>query len=95
MGKRSQFKRHVGDQYDTPLDAVVPLIPHLDGVGRYIEPCCGNSCLVEALGILAPSLTCAFAADIKHGFDALTLKADDILRYGADAMITNPPWTQG
>jgi hypothetical protein len=94
IGKRSTFERLAGDQYDTPLDAVVPLIPHLDGVSRYIEPCCGNMCLVEALGTLAPGLVCGFAGDIKHGFDALTLKPSDIIRYGADAIITNPSWTR-
>jgi len=94
IGKRSTFERLAGDQYDTPLDAVVPLIPHLDGVSRYIEPCCGNMCLVEALGALAPGLVCGFAGDIKHGFDALTLKPSDIIRYGADAIITNPSWTR-
>jgi hypothetical protein len=41
MGKRSEFKRLVRDAYDTPAEAVAPLLPWLRPDARFIEPCAG------------------------------------------------------
>ena len=41
MGKRSAFERRAGDAYPTPIEAVLPLIPHLRGVRNFAEPCAG------------------------------------------------------
>ena len=79
------------DDYPT-IDprAVVPLIPHLTGVETYIEPCAGNGDLVR---LLEPyGLVCTLQNDITYGFDALDLPDDEFA--GADAIITNPPWSR-
>jgi hypothetical protein len=87
MGKRSNFKRHKGDFYPTPLDAVRPLIPHLNGVRRFAEPCCGDGRLVRHMESFG--LRCVYSGDIATGQDALA--RDD---YGApDKIITNPPFS--
>jgi len=49
MGKRSDFKRIARDAYDTPFEAVKPLLPHLKPATRFIEPCVGNGCLAGHL----------------------------------------------
>lgn len=94
MGKRSTstFERRALDNYATPFAAVPPLIPHLAGVGRYIEPCCGDGDLIGHLSGLKPDLVCTSSTDIRFGVDALELRAADIERCKADAIITNPPW---
>ena len=93
MSKRApQFERQPQDFYATPFEAAVPVIPFLDGIQRYIEPCSGDGDLVSHLGALKPEMVCAFASDLRFGFDALTLKATDVVRYGADAIISNIPW---
>ena len=38
MGKRSDFRRRPQDAYDTPLEAVVPLLRHLEPGTRFYEP---------------------------------------------------------
>ena len=47
MGKRSAFERRAGDAYPTPIEAVLPLIPHLRGVRNFAEPCAGDGALVR------------------------------------------------
>ena len=42
MGKRSNKKRRKLGFYPTPFKAVQPLIPHLNGVRCFAEPCCVN-----------------------------------------------------
>ena len=49
MGKRSAFERRAGDAYPTPIEAVLPLIPHLRGVRNFAEPCAGDGALVRHL----------------------------------------------
>jgi hypothetical protein len=86
MGKRSSFERLPRDFYPTPYAAVPPLIPHLRGVRRFAEPCCGDGTLVRHLE--SHGLRCVYAGDISAGQDALALDT-----YGdADAIITNPPY---
>ncbi len=86
MGKRSSFPRRVGDTYQTPLAAVVPLVPHLRDVRSFAEPCCGDGDLVRHLESFG--LRCSYAGDILKGQDALLIP-----RFEAP-VITNPPWTR-
>ena len=91
MGKRSNFERRERDFYPTPAKAVEPLLPHLNGVRRFCEPCAGNGALIDHLE--AAGLQCASAWDIEP-------QRQDIAQHNAlgrligniDAFITNPPW---
>lgn len=38
MGKRSSFRRMKNDAYDTPVEAVLPLISHLPDRFTFDEP---------------------------------------------------------
>ena len=88
MGKRSTFERIPRDFYRTPAAAVPPLIPHLDGVRSFAEPCCGDGALVRHLESFG--MRCVYSGDIATGQDALAVD-----QYGAaDAIITNPPYTR-
>ena len=49
MGKRSNFERIPRDFYPTPLKAVPPLIPYLQGIRSFAEPCAGDGALVRHL----------------------------------------------
>lgn len=94
MGKRSAFARVDRDFYPTPHEAVAPLIPHLDGVTHYIEPCAGDGALIRALSSygrraivaydIAPRCDCGT-------FDALTAA---VRPQPTIPVITNPPWAR-
>ncbi len=89
MGKRSDFARVDRDCYDTPSEAVAPLVPHLPDRFTYWEPCAGSGALVDAL----PMGDRVWMTDIEPRgpcigrLDALTVHSCD-----ADLIITNPPW---
>lgn len=96
MGKRSNFKRRAHDVYDTPADAVLPLLRHLNEGTRFIEPCAGKGDLADHL-VNAGHTFC--------GLYDLKPRRGDIVRanalthdYGRLApgtvFITNPPWTR-
>jgi hypothetical protein len=91
MGKRSNFQRRPMDDYATPYEAVLPLVPHLEaeGIRTFAEPCCGNGELVRHLEKFG--LICTYAADIRDGLDALQIRRE---WFRCDAVITNPPWTR-
>lgn len=97
MGKRSAFPRVERDLYRTwDPRALAPLLPHLGGVASFCEPCAGHGDLVEQLrGV---GLDCRAAYDLSPGAewiparDARTL--DVAALRGADAIITNPPWSR-
>lgn len=97
MGKRSDFPRHKNDAYDTPIDAVKPLVPHLPARVTYIEPCAGKHQLVDALSELLPDSRCLAAKDIAprdprvHKGNALTIRARRAAPE-AQMFITNPPF---
>lgn len=92
MGKRSNFERMERDFYPTLLEAVHPLIPHLQGVETFHEPCVGDGALIYELKNF--DLFCVEAYDIAPQVpwikeeDALTYRPE----YLADCFITNPPW---
>jgi hypothetical protein len=94
MGKRSDFKRVERDFYPTPIEAVVPLIPHLPKKGLFAEPCAGDGRLIRHIekltGMLGYWMTdIEPMADFVGDGDATT---DKIL--GCDICITNPPWNR-
>ena len=87
MGKRSSFKRLERDAYNTPLEAVAPLLPLLAAGTRFIEPCIGAGCLARHLTEAGHVLV--------GGYDL----PDDArsTRYSISAgaiFLTNPPWTR-
>lgn len=89
MGKRSDFARRPMDDYATwDRTAVTPLIPHLHGVRTFAEPCVGQGRLVAHLESFG--LRCVQRSDLAFGVDALSISSV----MGADAIITNPPWTR-
>jgi hypothetical protein len=86
MGKRSNFERRSRDFYPTPLAAAWPLIPYLNEVCQFAEPCCGDERLIQHLESFG--LVCVYRGDIATGQDALA-RAE----YSApDEIITNPPF---
>lgn len=93
MGKRSSFERIPRDAYDTPVEAVLPLLPHLPESFRYWEPCAGALALVGPIG-----RTCV-CTDIEPR-DALVSQRDALetdlceMLFPIDFIITNPPWSR-
>ena len=62
MGKRSNFERRERDSYDTPYEAVIPLLEHLSESTAFIEPCAGKN---ELIGHLTQNgHKCLHASDI-------------------------------
>lgn len=92
IGKRSDFPRVKRDFYATPLRAVEPLIPHLQGGGirSFAEPCFGKGDLAGHLESFG--LRCVYYGDIATGQDARQLTRRDC--NGAHAIVTNPPHTR-
>lgn len=104
MGKRSDFERIEKDQYLTPESAVKPLIPFLPrGRFTFAEPCAGDGRLIRHIEALT-SARCVSMSDIAPNDyaapqiagimqrDARELTFADL--NGADAIITNPPWSR-
>jgi hypothetical protein len=96
MGRRSNFPRIDKDGYDTPWEAVLPLLPFLHSGTLFIEPCGGKGALTAALE--AHGHQCAYSCDISPRApdivkrDALDLVGSDALAAGM--IITNPPWSR-
>ena len=102
MGKRSDFERKSRDFYPTPIEAVEPLIPHLDGRFTFTEPCAGNGVLIDHLE--SNGGYCVWASDIepqKEGIvhmdfseiDPKQVLCNNIGEH-PDYIITNPPWNR-
>jgi hypothetical protein len=49
MGKRSDFVKNPRDFYETPLQAVIPLLPYLPKTFEFSQPCAGSGQLVDHL----------------------------------------------
>ena len=96
MGKRSEgFARRPQDKYYTPMEAVLPLLPHLAPNTRFVEPCAGDGRLVrhlehhghvcvDAFDIAPEHESVDYADGLKVVFDAEP----------GDVVITNPPWSR-
>lgn len=91
MGKRSAFVRHERDLYQTPAEAVAPLLPHLKPQTWFVEPCAGNGALIDHL--CAAGHHCSAASDIEPlRSDVRTADFRTATLGSADCFITNPPW---
>lgn len=95
MGKRSNFERRERDFYQTPVEAVLPLLPFIKGVSRFYEPCAGDGALVRHMERFG--LDCIRATDIEpqaDGIEVADATQDWLLRgsMGIGPFITNPPW---
>lgn len=95
IAKRSDFKRIEKDAYQT-IDrrAFIPLLPHIQNVRAYAEPCAGEGKFIEHLDREAPWMQCGYANDIDwfDGEDAIEGKALEAARDRYDVICTNPPW---
>ena len=95
MTKRAdkKFKRRKNDAYDTPKESVLPLLPHIQDIKIFDEPCAGSGQLIDALCDHGKRIGCALDILPRRKLiakgDALSLNAC----YGS-AFITNPPWTR-
>ena len=93
MGKRSNFERVERDFYPTPMEAVLPLLPHLAPETRFFEPCAGDGALVRHLESFGH--TCERASDIAPQGDGIEERCvfRSPLPIGDNPIfITNPPW---
>ena len=96
MGKRSDFERKPRDFYETPIEAVLPLIPHLGYDFTFTEPCAGAGVLINHLEDNGGK--CNFASDIVpqrgdiHMRDYAEIDTKNVLE--TDYIITNPPWNR-
>jgi hypothetical protein len=91
MGKRSDFERRERDFYPTPAVAVAPLLPHIEGLRSFVEPCAGAGDLIDHME--AHGLECRNAFDIEPlRADVHAADARGILFCRGDCFITNPPW---
>lgn len=93
MGKRSDKPRIAKDKYRTPMEAVLPLLPHLSPRTRFAEPCAGDGRLARHLEVhghrcLGMWDTDPDHADVHHG-NAERIRWPDP---GDAIWITNPPW---
>jgi hypothetical protein len=87
MGKRSDFPRIERDAYDTPAEAVMPLLDHLKPRTRFIDPCAGAGCLAnhfERFGHI-----CVGRFDLPDR-DATSARYDDVEL--AAIFLSNLPW---
>lgn len=95
MGKRSDFERIDKDQYDTPQDGVIPLLPFLEPGTAFVEPCAGKGDLMDWLTGHGHRCLQALDIDPRRGDisrgDALTLRWRNP---GQGVFITNPPWSR-
>lgn len=94
MGKRSNFERVERDFYPTPLKAVLPLLPHLEGVW-FIEPCAGDGRLIDHIHANT-DIMCYQSYDVRPMSSGV--EEQDALTYFPamipDYFITNPPWAR-
>lgn len=94
MGKRSKFKRRPQDAYDTPREAILPLVPYLTRGTVAWEPCAGDGSLLrhfESIGIETYG-----AIDIapRGRFIAKQDALQAHVHADCTHIITNPPWTR-
>lgn len=88
MSKRtSGLPRHPNDHYDTPTEAIKPLLPLLENEGPvFAEPCLGSGNIT--LVLKRGGFLCGYAGDIQTGQDVLEWTNPEKV----DFVCTNPPW---
>jgi len=99
MGKREavKFDKKPRDSYYT-IDpaATLALVPHLDPLNNYVEPCAGGGDLIKQIRALNGPF-CVGSYDIEPQDpnitqrNCLTLSERDL--WGVDLFVTNPPFT--
>ena len=93
MGKRSDFERKPRDFYPTPIEAVYPLLEHLEEDFLLAEPCAGDGTLIEHLETKG---VCMWASDIEPQAKGIHRSPYDKLGFNelieSNYIITNPPW---
>ena len=93
MGKRSDFERKPRDFYPTPIEAVYPLLEHLEEDFLFAEPCAGDGTLIEHLERKG---VCMWASDIEPQKDGIIQRDYNLVGHNAllesEYIITNPPW---
>ena len=95
MTKRDKGKlmRSKRDFYQTPPDAVMPLVDHLGWPCTYVEPCAGNGALIDALAYHDYDCEAAFDIDPKSEYIS-KMDARGINLLSGQTVITNPPWSR-
>ncbi len=92
IGKRSDFERVPRDFYPTPLEAVLPLIPHLPDSFSFCDPCAGDGALRDHLEANTRG-ACYIAYDIApQAEDIISANALEVREIEQEFAITNPPW---
>jgi len=98
MGKRSQFEKRPRGFYETPPEAVKPLLAHLPAGLRIAEPCDGAGALTRALQDAGHLVVWRSDIEPQGGpigvaqMDALTITRAHLDNAGAQLVVTNPPW---
>jgi hypothetical protein len=87
MGRRSHFARRPQDDYATPWEAVLPLLPWLAPRTRFVEPCLGTGALVRHLE--RAGHICVDSFDLPT--DARSARYDVTAE---TIFCTNPPWSR-
>ena len=91
MGKRSNFDRLARDSYDTPYDAVIPLLKHLSDNTEFIEPCAGKNALISHL--TQNGHKCLYASDTYPRHENIAVQCVFERPFHPEGLIiTNPPW---
>jgi len=94
-----KFAKRKEDAYDTPANAVTPLMRLLQPMTSFIEPCAGQGNMIRALAAHGHICVDAFdvaprAPGIRLG-DAMDLGLGGKLDLtAADCFVSNPPWTR-
>lgn len=94
MGKRSNFERKPRDFYPTPIEAVIPLMPHLPKMFTFSEPCAGDGRLVDHIETLGGyGVKCTHKSDVEPNAEGIMqMDAFDYKVTNEKYIITNPPW---
>lgn len=95
MGKRSDFPRVERDYYQTPAEAVAPLLAQLQRTITFIEPCAGDGALIRHMSAAGHECICAIDIEPQAGgiIRADALEAE-FQPWAADYIISNPPWNR-
>ena len=85
MSRKPPLKPNCSDDFQTPPEALLPLLQYLDRAWIIWECACGNGNLVNGLEDAGFNV---FGTDIDRGFNFLT----DVYSADYDCIVTNPPY---